>query len=228
MEITEQLVPALGEPVVADWRPISLTDLVERLWTLAPSGRRPPVIAINGRGGGGKSTLAARLVAAIPGAARVATDDFAWNAPLFEWAELVREGLLDPLAQGRSVRYRPPAWEAHGRSGFIEASVDATIIVLEGVGASSRELVDDIDVAIWVQSDFAEAERRGIARDIESAVNGDAEASVAFWHEWMAAELSFHAADRPWERAALIVAGTRPGVQDGSSASLLYRPGPLL
>ena len=81
-------------------------------------------------------------------------------------------------------------------------------------------------MAIWVQSDFMEAERRGIARDIESGVNGDAEASVAFWHEWMEAELRFHAADRAWERAMLIVAGTRPGVADGSTASILYVPGP--
>ncbi len=227
MVIAEPLVPAPGEPVVTDWCHASLTDFVERLRTLAAPGSRPPIIAVDGRGGGGKSTLAERLVSVIPGAALVGTDDFAWNAPLFEWAELVREGLFAPLAEGRSVRYRPPAWDVHGRSGFIEASVDASMIVLEGVGASARELADGIDVVIWVQSDFAEAERRGIARDIESAVNGDAEASVAFWHEWMAAELSFQAANRPWERAELIVAGTRLGMTNGPVDTLLYVPGPL-
>jgi hypothetical protein len=33
---------------------------------------------------------------------------------------------------------------------------------------------------VWVQSDFAEAERRGIARDIAQGVNGDPEASTRF------------------------------------------------
>ena len=61
---------------------------------------------------------------------------------------------------------------------------------------------------LWVQSDFAEAERRGIARDIASGVNGDAEATIAFWHTWMAEELPFFTRDRPWERSDLIVAGT--------------------
>jgi len=38
----------------------------------------------------------------------------------------------------------------------------------------------------WVQSDMAEAERRGIEHD-----GGDT-AAVSFWHLWMAEELSFH------------------------------------
>ena len=223
---TPELVPAPGDPAVVDWLPISLAGLVERLRTLTASAARPPIVAVDGRGGGGKSTLAARLVAAIPGAVLVGTDDFAWHAPLFGWSELILDGLLVPLAEGRSVRYRPPAWDAHGRDGFIEVPADASMIVLEGVGASWDAFADYVDVAIWVQSDFMEAERRGIARDIESGVNGDAEASVAFWHEWMEAELRFHAADRAWERAMLIVAGTRPGVADGSTASILYVPGP--
>jgi len=33
---------------------------------------------------------------------------------------------------------------------------------------------------LWVQSDFAGAERRGIARDVAQGDNGDAEQSIAF------------------------------------------------
>jgi hypothetical protein len=82
------------------------------------------------------------------------------------------------------------------------------VLIVEGVGASRVELTPWLDAGIWVQSDFAEAERRGIARDIASGVNGDAEATIAFWHTWMAEELPFFARDRPWERADLILAGT--------------------
>jgi hypothetical protein len=59
-----------------------------------------------------------------------------------------------------------------------------------------------------VQSDFAEAERRGIARDIEQGGNGDRAETVAFWHEWMEHELRFLERQQPWRRADLIVAGT--------------------
>ena len=59
-------------------------------------------------------------------------------------------------------------------------------------------------------------ERRGIARDIESGVNGDAAETIAFWHAWQAEELPFLERDRPWDRADLIVAGTAevPGADD--------------
>jgi hypothetical protein len=78
------------------------------------------------------------------------------------------------------------------------------------VGASQRELAGLVDATIWVQSDFAEAEQRGIARDIAQGVNGDREQTIAFWHEWTAEELRFLEEQRPWERACLVVAGTAP------------------
>jgi hypothetical protein len=59
-----------------------------------------------------------------------------------------------------------------------------------------------LDAVVWVQSDMAEAERRGIARD------GADQAADSFWHPWMAEELSFMARQRPWTRANVIVAGT--------------------
>lgn len=59
-----------------------------------------------------------------------------------------------------------------------------------------------LDVAVWVQSDIEQAKTRGIARD-----GGDAEAA-AFWERWMAEEFPFLAAQRPWEKANVIVSGT--------------------
>ncbi len=168
---------------------------------------RPRVVAVNGRSGSGKSTLADRLAGAAGGAV-VHVDDVAWHAPMFGWSALLAEGVLEPVRRGEAVSYRPPAWEVHGRGGAIE--VEASLVVVEGVGAGRRELAGLIDVLVWVQSDFAEAERRGIARDVASGVNGDAEATTAFWHEWMASEIPFLERDRPWERADFVVAGTSP------------------
>ena len=82
--------------------------------------------------------------------------------------------------------------------------------MVEGVGAAARRLSGLLDAVVWVQSDPAEAERRGIARDVATGVNGDEEQTVAFWHEWAAQELSFLAEERPWERACAIVLGTPP------------------
>lgn len=52
-----------------------------------------------------------------------------------------------------------------------------------------------------------EAERAGIARDVERGVNGDLEEATGFWHRWQTEGLSFMDDHRPWERADTVVAG---------------------
>jgi uridine kinase len=138
----------------------------------------------------------------------VHTDDIAWNEPFFTWGHLLGDHILSPLRRGESVMFSPPAWAKHGRDGAIEVRAGLDLVIIEGVGASQRELSDLVDATVWVQSDFAAAETRGIARDIAQGVNGSAEETVAFWHEWMDEELLFLSEQRPWERACIVVAGT--------------------
>ncbi|WP_432948708.1 uridine kinase family protein [Kribbella sp. CA-253562] len=201
-----------GEPVVEQWKTVSLGEFAD-----AVMSARPRVVAVDGRSGSGKSTLAGRLSAAVPGAVVVHGDDVAWHAPMFGWSELLAHGVLEPVRRGEAVAYRPPAWEERGRPGAIEVPADTSVVVVEGVGAGRRELAGLIDVLVWVQSDFDEAEKRGIDRDIASGVNGDAQASIDFWHEWLAAEIPFLERDRPWERADVVVAGTSPDPQDAAT-----------
>jgi len=180
-----------GEPDCGPWRPIALADLY-------PTVGRPRVLAVDGRSGSGKSTLVARLVATVPGAVVVHTDDVAWYHDFFDWADLLVDGVLKPWRAGRDVAYRPPAWEARGRAGAITVSAEAPLLVVEGVGAGRRAFGPYVDAVIWVQTDRTVAARRGLERD-----DGD----VAFWDEWEARERPFFAADRPWERADLVVSG---------------------
>lgn len=41
------------------------------------------------------------------------------------------------------------------------------------------------------------------------------EEAESFWDEWMPAEESFLADDRPWSRASLVICGTPPVAQRG-------------
>jgi hypothetical protein len=191
------------EPAAGPWHVESLAWLVDLLLHTAgtPNGR-PPVVAVDGRGAGGKSTLAERLRLSVPAAQVVHTDDIAWAHSRFGWDDLMIDGVLEPLHRGESVHYRPPAWGRHGRPGHVDVAAAAPLVIVEGVGASRRELTHLIDAAVWVQSDLVESERRGLVRD-----GGDAEA-MENWHSWMSEELPFLAADRPWERASVIVSGT--------------------
>ena len=156
------------------------------------------MLAVDGRSGSGKSTLVDRLVATVPGAAVVHTDDVAWHHDFFDWADLLVEGVLGPWRAGRDVAYRPPPWDARGRPGAMTVPSGAPLLVVEGVGAGRRAFAPYLDALVWVQTDRAVATRRGLQRD-----GGD----VTFWDEWEARERPFLAADRPWARADLVVNG---------------------
>lgn len=187
------------------WRPVTLPALAADLAAAAgPRLRRPRIIAIDGRGGSGKTTLAAALAEEL-GATVVHADDLAWHEPLFGWRDRLDE-LLTAVRAGDGVSYRPPQWRARGREDAIEVPAGCPVVVVEGTGASQSG--DSVDVVVWVQADADEAERRGIARDLASGVNGDEEETVAFWRDWMAHEVPFLARERPWEQAYAVVAGT--------------------
>ncbi len=69
-----------GEPPVASWRVISLDNFLRVvLDTNARPDGRPWIVAVDGRGAGGKSTLANVLHHAVPASAVVHTDDVGWH-----------------------------------------------------------------------------------------------------------------------------------------------------
>ena len=77
--------------------------------------------------------------------------------------------------------------------------------------------IPSVHLRLWVQSDRVEARRRGIERD-------GGPAHQAFWDEWDAEEVPFLAADRPWERADLIVAGTPELPYDPAAELVVAEP----
>jgi hypothetical protein len=81
------------------------------------------------------------------------------------------------------------------------------------VGSSRRSQAPLLDATVWVHSDFAAANRRGIARD------GGTREATEFWWEWSPEEQPFLAADRPWERADLVICGTPSLVTVGFDAA---------
>ena len=209
----------LGEPAAGPWHVEPVEEFARQLLGSAgsPAGR-PAVVAVDGRSGSGKTTVSRRICAAVPGSAVVGTDDVAWNHSMFGWADLLADGILRPVRRGEPVSFRPPAWRERSRDGAIEVPAGCELVVVEGVGAARRELMALVDVVVWVQSDMVEAERRGIERD------GGDEAAVSFWHLWMAEELPFMAQERPWERAAFIVAGTPLLPHDPASQVVIAGP----
>jgi pantothenate kinase len=182
---------------------ISVAELWRVLLDAAgPRTGRPVVLGIGGRSSSGKTTLAGRLAAGKSRVAVLHTDDIAWRQAALDWDQLLVRGVLEPARHGRSVAYRPPKWDEHGRTGAVEVPAGTRVLIVEGVGASRRALAPVLDATAWVQADAALLERRNEGR----IAAGD---TTAGGHRaWMAEEDPFLLADRPWERATVVVAGT--------------------
>ena len=196
------------EPEAGPWELVPLEELVERLCGAAPGvAGRPRVLAIDGRGGAGKSTLARRLAADPARAAVVHTDDVAWHHSFFDWGGVLAEHVLEPLRRGEAVDFRPPPWEERGRPGSIVVPAGLELVVVEGTGVVREELAHLLDASVWLQVDRAVAERRLLDRD------GDDPAQLRHVAEWLREEHPFLRRQRPWARATLVVAGS-PVVPD--------------
>lgn len=223
-----QLAPE--EPEAGPWRAELLSTVVNAL-TRRRSGRgrpdRPAVLAVDGRSNNGKTTLAARISELVPGSVVIHTDDIAWEHSRFGWADLLIDGILVPVHQGRAVTYRPPPWDEHGREGSIEVPAGCPLLIVEGDGAGRREVAHLIDTLIWVQADERETRRRTAARAADrpaaDLANRPVDGTSFDDDGWMAEEIPFNAAQRTWERADIIVCGT-PEIPYNPSTHIVIGP----
>jgi hypothetical protein len=173
----------------------TFSDLAEKIRTL----ETPTILAVDGRSASGKTTFAARL-ARVLNAPVVHSDDVAWHHSFFDWWPLMLEQIIVPFRAraGQAIDWKPEAWTVRGRDGSIIVP-KSSILILEGVGVTRHELSKHIDLPIWVETDPQIAEARGLERDGPEGRD--------FWFEWQAHERPFLEADKPWDRAKLIVDG---------------------
>ena len=159
------------------WHGIDLSHVIDQI--LARPG---PVrlVAVDGRGGAGKTTFAAALADAAGGVPVVHTDDYADRNPGRPWwPELLRE-VIGPLATGTPGAVEP-----------------AAIVIIEGVSAGREEWADQLSYLIWVDAPAAVRRRRVLERDGPEA--------ATTWADYETDEDAFFALDPTRERADLIV-----------------------
>ena len=186
--------------MIFTWQAIGLDDLA-RLVVERCGLARPTVVAVNGHSSSGKTTLAGRLVAGLPAAAVLHTDDLAWHQGVFAWDGLLRNEVLPVVRAGEALDYRPPQWQARSRAGSITLPATLAYLLVEGVGASQSSIRDLYDVVIWVETD----EPTRLARDLPRLAEG--QMSPEDYAAWMAEENAYVTRERPWEHADLLVYG---------------------
>jgi uridine kinase len=165
---------------------------------IAVSSKRGTVlVAVDGRGGAGKSTLAAWLGERLE-ATVLHTDDFASGGAKGWWWEPFREDVLAPLSRDEPGRCTMRDWNT-GEPGDTRTVPPGGVVILEGVSASRRELGDHWDVTVWVDCPADVRISRGLARDGEAALDD--------WMRWEAEEEAHFTDQRSFERAHFVVDG---------------------
>ena len=173
------------------------------------------LVAIDGLGGAGKSTLAQLLKEHLKTlgwiVAVVKHDDFYLPSHQrenqqvgvigrdFDW-ERLRDQVLTPIREGRSAHYQRYDWETDTLAEWHTISASDAVLV-EGVYTMRRELTHLYDLKIWVECPRAIRLARGIARDGEQA-------RTIWEQDWMPKEDYYVKTHLPHDRADLFVNGT--------------------
>jgi uridine kinase len=193
-----------------------LAEAAGRWREAQPEAGSPLVIAIDGHGAAGKSTIAG-IAAAATGATLLHTDDFfagpGQPAPAggtvaspqqagqalgryYDWRRLRVQALM-PLYERRAVSFRRFDWDrGSGLDGTVRAA-PGDLIILEGVFSAAPVLSDLVSRSVLVET--PEAER--LAR-LRGRVPPDE------WDDnWLAAERAYFSLVRPPSSFDLVVRG---------------------
>ncbi|MFH1158080.1 MAG: hypothetical protein V1721_04255 [Pseudomonadota bacterium] len=127
----------------------------------------PFVIGIDGVGAAGKSILAEKLHAVLPGSIVIGMDDFCyppsfkdgqwWGQGIadsygFDWKR-IRDQVMLPFSGGKkSIRYDKLNWNSYALERTLLAH-DGDILIVEGMTSSRAELRGLLNLSIWLDSD---------------------------------------------------------------------------
>ena len=175
-----------------------LTELVSAI-EAAPAGLGGcRLVCVDGPAGSGKTTLAAQLAWSLNSQVIHMDDLYPGWTGMEHGAGLLREWILDPLANGVPGRYQRYDWPL-GTYAERHTVPLADFLVVEGCNSAALSVDDFAPFIIWVEADDDVRLARGLDRDGADAVEQ--------WKRWMVTERELFAANRTRERAHVRIDG---------------------
>ena len=191
--------------------PSTYDELLARVLTLVAHSEKPPVVAIAGCGGAGKSTLARRLakdlgvhedqVVGTDGLYAKTDTDRAAMWELHDWPalfELLQAVRAEPTPERLRYRYR---WY-YGQEGDVDEPMPPVVIV-EGIRVIRPELMHLFDLAVWIDLDPVRGAERAKARN---RLQGDSDAELHLWDtKWVPEGVEYQRLVRPQDLAHVVI-----------------------
>ena len=173
-----------------------ITRIIAALAGAPPRAGGSRVVAVDGRSGAGKTSLAAALSGRLR-ARVVSLEDLygGWDG-LEHGIDLLVSAVLEPLAGGRAAQVPRYDWVA---GGWAEPAVlePPPILIVEGVGAGARRAAAFESVLVWLEVPAAVRKKRALDRDGATF--------APYWDRWAAQEEAMIARDRTPERADIVI-----------------------
>jgi para-aminobenzoate synthetase len=180
----------------------------------------PVIIAVDGRSGAGKTTLAVELAARLRQHHKVSLfhlEDIypGWNG-LRTGIERYVATVLAPLREGKAAEWVSWDWERH-YDGGLNVTLPAEIVIVEGVGAGAEAGRSMLDAVVWVEAPGDDRRRRALTRDGSTY--------EPYWDSWAAQEEEWLSADSVMEDADIHVQNPADGTApEDVLRALMYLP----
>ncbi|MDQ0674619.1 para-aminobenzoate synthetase [Pseudarthrobacter siccitolerans] len=180
----------------------------------------PVIIAVDGRSGAGKTTLAVELAARLRAHHKVSLfhlEDIypGWNGLLAGIHRYVAT-VLEPLSRGEAATWTSWDWENHYDGGS-RVTLPAEIVIVEGVGAAAAAARPLLSAVIWADSPDDIRRTRALDRD-----GGTYE---PYWDQWAVQEEEWLLGDDVPQHADVRVLNRADGTAPADVLQLLpYLP----
>lgn len=186
---------------------MNVTEVVDEIQSIG-SASLPVLIAIEGFGGAGKTTIAEQLRVGLGDAYVITIDDFivkeklmepSWDKGAFDRHRLEQQVLI-PATTDHRVAYQKLDWIPNTLSAPINVP-KVRYLIIEGISSYHPDIAHYYGYKIWIDTPIELAKQRGKVRDENNE-------NAQHWYLWSANDLRYQQKFHPELRADFVVSNS--------------------